>query len=76
MADPAKVRLRDGAELWTAVTGTGPPVVCLHGGPGLWDYLAPLAALIDDTFTVVRFDRPPPIALVRRCSWRARSTPW
>jgi proline iminopeptidase len=57
MADPAKVRLRDGAELWTAVTGTGPPVVCLHGGPGLWDYLAPLAALIDDTFTVVRFDQ-------------------
>ena len=51
------IRLRDGAELWTAVTGTGPPVVCLHGGPGLWDYLAPLAALIDDTFTVVRFDQ-------------------
>jgi proline iminopeptidase len=51
------VRLRDGAELWTEVTGTGPPVVCLHGGPGLWDYLAPLAALIDDTFTVVRFDQ-------------------
>jgi proline iminopeptidase len=57
MDDPAKVRLRDRAELWTAVTGTGPPVVCLHGGPGLWDYLAPLAALIDDTFTVVRFDQ-------------------
>ena len=51
------IRLRDGAELWTAVTGTGPPVVCLHGGPGLWDYLTPLAALIDDTFTVVRFDQ-------------------
>lgn len=57
MSDQAKVRLRDGAELWTAVTGTGPPVVCLHGGPGLWDYLAPLAALLDDTFTVVRFDQ-------------------
>jgi proline iminopeptidase len=39
------------------VSGTGPPLVCLHGGPGLWDYLAPLAALIDDTFTVVRFDQ-------------------
>jgi proline iminopeptidase len=51
------VRLRDGAELWTAVSGTGPPVVFLHGGPGLWDYLAPLAALLDDTFTVVRFDQ-------------------
>ena len=53
----AVVRLRDGAELLTAVSGTGPPVVCLHGGPGLWDYLAPLAALLDDTFTVVRFDQ-------------------
>jgi proline iminopeptidase len=51
------VRLRDGSELWTAVSGTGPPVVCLHGGPGLWDYLASLAALLDDTFTVVRFDQ-------------------
>jgi proline iminopeptidase len=53
----AVVRLRDGAELWTAVSGTGPPVVCLHGGPGLWDYLVSLAALLDDTFTVVRFDQ-------------------
>lgn len=51
------VRLRDGAELWTTVSGTGPPVVCLHGGPGLWDYLASLAALLDDTFTVIRFDQ-------------------
>lgn len=57
MGQITTVRLRDGAELWTAVSGTGPPVVCLHGGPGLWDYLAPLAALIDDTFTVVRFDQ-------------------
>jgi proline iminopeptidase len=57
MGDPAMVRLRDGAELWTAISGTGPPVVCLHGGPGLWDYLAPLAVLLDDTFTVVRLDQ-------------------
>jgi proline iminopeptidase len=51
------VRLRDGAELWTTASGTGPPLACLHGGPGLWDYLAPLAALLDDMFTVVRFDQ-------------------
>jgi proline iminopeptidase len=57
MSDTAMVRLRDGAELGTTVSGTGPPVVCLHGGPGLWDYLAPLAALLDDTFTVIRFDQ-------------------
>jgi proline iminopeptidase len=57
MSDVVTVRLRDGAELWTAVSGTGPPVVCLHGGPGTWDYLAPLAGLLDDTFTVIRFDQ-------------------
>ena len=51
------VRLRDGAGLWTAVSGTGPPVVLLHGGPGLWDYLAGLAAMLDGQFTVVRFDQ-------------------
>jgi proline iminopeptidase len=57
MADLAMMRLNDGTKLWTAVSGTGPPVVCLHGGPGLWDYLTPLAALLDDMFTVVRFDQ-------------------
>jgi proline iminopeptidase len=51
------VRLRDGAELWATMSGTGPPLVCLHGGPGLWDYLASLADLLDDTFTVIRFDQ-------------------
>jgi pimeloyl-ACP methyl ester carboxylesterase len=34
------VRLRT----WTTGTTTQhPPVVLLHGGPGLWDYLEPLA---------------------------------
>jgi proline iminopeptidase len=57
MSDVVMVRLPDGAGLWTTVSGTGPPVVCLHGGPGLWDYLGSLAALLDDTFTVIRFDQ-------------------
>jgi len=34
------IQLRDGAALWTAVSGTGPVFVCCHGGPGLWDYLS------------------------------------
>jgi proline iminopeptidase len=49
-----RVRLPDGTELHTVVSGTGPPAVLLHGGPGQWDYLAPL---LDDTFTVARFDQ-------------------
>lgn len=51
------VELRDGAVLWTTMGGSGPPVAFCHGGPGLWDYLEPLAALIEDNFTVVRFDQ-------------------
>jgi proline iminopeptidase len=58
MADLAMIRLHDGAELWTAVSGTGPPVVCLHGGRGLWDYLAPLAALLDDMPVTMLLRRP------------------
>ncbi|MEV5963077.1 alpha/beta fold hydrolase [Kribbella sp. NPDC051952] len=27
----------DGCRLWTEVTGDGPPVVLVHGGPGWWD---------------------------------------
>jgi proline iminopeptidase len=53
------VALRDDVTLWTAATGpageSAPAVACCHGGPGLWDYLGSLAALIDDARTVIRF---------------------
>lgn len=52
-----RVRLRDGTEIRAAVSGTGPPAVLLHGGPGLWDYLGSLADLLTDAFTVIRFDQ-------------------
>jgi proline iminopeptidase len=52
-----RVGLRDGAEIWATVSGSGPPVVLLHGGPGLWDYFGSLAELLADTYTVVRFDQ-------------------
>ncbi len=47
----------DGAELWTASTGSGPDLAMAHGGPGLWDYLAPLAALLEPHVTVHRWDQ-------------------
>lgn len=56
-SDEALIGLSDGTQLWTTVTGSGPPVVCCHGGPGLWDYLEPLAALLSDAFTAVRFEQ-------------------
>jgi len=51
------VELPDGTQLWVATSGEGPPVVCCHGGPGLWDYLGDLADLLDDSHLVVRFDQ-------------------
>lgn len=52
--------LDDGARLavWTTGSpGEHPPVVLVHGGPGMWDYLAPAAAMIDDLTVVHRYDQ-------------------
>ncbi len=50
------VNIHDSA-LWTARQGHGPALVCCHGGPGLWDYLEPVAAMVDDLATVYRYDQ-------------------
>lgn len=47
----------NGVSLWTATQGGGPPVVLCHGGPGLYDYLDPVAGTIDDLATVHRYDQ-------------------
>ena len=55
--------MSDGARLatWTDPgTAGAPAVILVHGGPGLWDYLAPLAELVADRATVHRYDQ-------RRC---------
>ncbi|MEA2572730.1 MAG: proline iminopeptidase [Chloroflexia bacterium] len=46
-----------GATLWTARQGSGPAIVMLHGGPGLWDYMGPVAGMVDDLATVYRYDQ-------------------
>lgn len=53
------VEADDGVELWVERTGGGPgtPLVLCHGGPGLWDNLGPLAALLDHDRPVVRWDQ-------------------
>lgn len=50
------VSVPDGS-LWTTRQGNGPALVCCHGGPGLWDYLAPVAGMVDDLMTVYRYDQ-------------------
>jgi proline iminopeptidase len=55
--------MSDGARLATrTVPGPAgaPAVILVHGGPGLWDYLAPLGALLAGRATVHRYDQ-------RRC---------
>lgn len=46
-----------GAPLWTATSGTSPPLVLAHGGPGMWDYLESVARMVDDLVTVHRYDQ-------------------
>jgi proline iminopeptidase len=58
---PAMIELDDGAQLRTWTTGSGSlsrlPVVMVHGGPGVPDYLAPVAGMIDDLCLVHRYDQ-------------------
>nr|WP_255479596.1 alpha/beta hydrolase [Quadrisphaera sp. RL12-1S] len=57
--------MRDGVELWTSSSWVtdgdddeGPPaLVLVHGGPGLWDYLEPVAACVADSLTTHRYDQ-------------------
>lgn len=55
----ATIETDDGIELWFTRTGParGLPLVLCHGGAGLWDNLAPLAALIDGDRPVIRWDQ-------------------
>ena len=46
-----------GAVLRVTTTGAGLPLVLCHGGPGLWDYLGPLAQLLPGEFQVHRYDQ-------------------
>ncbi|QLQ36247.1 alpha/beta fold hydrolase [Micromonospora robiginosa] len=51
------VRTEDGCRLWADQAGAGPPLVLCHGGPGMWDYLGPVARLLDDRVRVIRWDQ-------------------
>ena len=44
----------DGCHLWSEVTGDGPPVVLVHGGPGWWDVFHDLTL---PGFTIHRWDQ-------------------
>ena len=46
----------DGVRLWTTAQGSGLPIMLCNGGPGCCDYLAPVAAMLDDLAHVIRFE--------------------
>ena len=46
----------DNARLWTCASGSGQPFLMFNGGPGCDDYLAPVAALIEDVCQIIRFE--------------------
>ena len=46
----------EGTRLWTISEGNGIPVVLCNGGPGCCDYLAPVAAMLDDLAQVIRYE--------------------
>ena len=53
----AEIKVTGGSTLWSVQTGEGDlPVILLNGGPGCGDYLAPVAEVISDIATVVRFE--------------------
>lgn len=47
----------DDISLWMATQGEGLPVILSHGGPGIYDYLKPVADMIDDLSFVIRYDQ-------------------
>jgi len=51
--------MSDGAVLWTVSTEVpgAPVMVFVHGGPGLWDNLGPVASLVADRVSTVRYDQ-------------------
>ncbi|GEM47903.1 alpha/beta fold hydrolase [Deinococcus cellulosilyticus] len=63
-----EIRLSD-ATLWSVLQGQGPVVVFCHGGPGLWDHFEFLAELLQQDFTVIRYDQ-------RGCGWSSGEGPY
>lgn len=54
--DEERIVVVGGARLWSTAQGNGTPILFFNGGPGCDDYLAPVAALIETSCRVIRFE--------------------
>jgi pimeloyl-ACP methyl ester carboxylesterase len=54
-----QVVLSDGAAWWTeqAIVPGAAALVLVRGGPGMWDYLAPVAELVAGQVSTIRYDQ-------------------
>jgi proline iminopeptidase len=53
----------NGVSLWHITQGDDIPIVLLHGGPGAYDYLEPVADMLKNRYKVIRYEQ--------RGSWRS-----
>ncbi|MEM6708429.1 MAG: alpha/beta fold hydrolase [Pseudomonadota bacterium] len=53
----AFVTLDDGTAVWTTSSGSGPPALFLNGGPGMADYLGPVARLLGEDLRAHRYEQ-------------------
>ena len=51
------IKLRDGTSVWSMTIGTGLPMILLNGGPGMADYLGPVAELLSEQHVVHRYEQ-------------------
>lgn len=47
----------NGVSLWHIVQGQGIPIVLLHGGPGAYDYMVPVADLLSNRYKIIRYEQ-------------------
>lgn len=56
MPSEEKLLNNHGIRLWSVCSGKGTPLLMCNGGPGCDDYLEPVAAMLEDICTIVRFE--------------------
>ncbi len=46
----------DNGKLWTKKVGKGIPTLLISGGPGMYNYLEPIASILENNCEIILFD--------------------